>query len=304
MSKHIFFLIKYFLSAFLVFWVAGYSGYFIAKKLVTQSEFRLAIAVDPQRITDNKEVYAFIGDSRMMDGVNALQANEDYNGEELIYNIGFNGLEMPDITDLVETFLLNCNCNMKQLTINAGAMVSREFATTEVQNFVGAFNPDVASRSLSESEVLKLSTQVFPLLHFNNEVFLRSLFYLLKGKGDQGHGNDYKFRVPDGIQQKLAQKVKVFEPDISSIDRLRKLLDSKGIELLVIVAPHHPVYTQNIGGYRNYIEEVKSYFPANVRFIDYSNLYQDKPEYFADLLHLNRKGQSEFTQQIINSALK
>src|SRR2546426_1537305 len=93
-------------SAIALFWVVSEGTYELLKTLVGRSQFRLAVAMNASRFS-GQDVSLLVGDSRIMDGVNAalVSAKE---GRATIYNAAFNGVEYPEAFAIVEGFISSC----------------------------------------------------------------------------------------------------------------------------------------------------------------------------------------------------
>jgi hypothetical protein len=62
--------------------------------------------------------------------------------------------------------------------------------------------------------------RIFPALHFNNEVTLRSLYYVILNRGAQDHGDSYRFRVPKNRVAPIGAAAKVNRIDGADVKRL------------------------------------------------------------------------------------
>ncbi len=300
-SIRIFF--KYALCVILIILIAGQAGFFLLKEVVANSGFRLAMGANADQYFAGENVSLLIGDSRMMDGINARKVSERSSNQ--VFNLGFNGLEIPDIIAVIRTFYKQCDCKVNKLIINAGSLEDYEKGTSEIERFMSAFNSELANEILAENSALRYSSIVFPLLKFNNEVFLRSLFYVIKGEDDQSHGNSYHFKIPETIMKSLTAKTKKSYIDETRLDKLIKLTSENGTELIIILPPHHPVYTENRKGFDSYLSEVRQTVESrNIKFLDHSRVITDGENKFADLIHLNINGQDIYSDYFYKTVIK
>jgi len=301
MTLHIKSIFQYIITVFFVFIVVGQLGFVLLEKIVLNSEYRLAMAVAPGENFTNKDVVFIIGDSRMMDGVNAFYANKVITSKnDIIYNFAFNGLGLPDSLSFIQIFKDKCKCRVKKIVINSGSLKDRTKEYSEFQLFAAGFDKKLLLQMFENNLSMKYSTYLFPLIHFNNEVFLRSLYFYLKNKSDQNHSNDYKFKVNKKVIEDLRKNNKSIIIDNTGLVKLVELTNKNNIKLVVLTSPHHGAYVNNKKGYSAYTNEMmrlsKKY---NYTYYDHSHLYTEYADYFSDLLHLNTSGQSKYTKFLV-----
>lgn len=303
MKKHILSIIKYSTLTLFIFVAIGHLGFLFLDNIVADSGFRIAKAVRPDERFVGKDVIFIIGDSRMMDDINAEYANKHSSDKQaLIYNFAFNGIGLPDALSMFTTFRKNCKCTIKRLIINTGALKDKTKEYSEFQLFVSAYNKSLISSVFENKPNMGYSVRLFPLLHFNNEVFLRTLYYYLIGKDDQGHGNNYQLKVPESIVKELKRESKSKVIDTESFNTLIGLAKDYGAELMVITTPHLSVYVKNKKDYNLFLEHMKVLsLKHNYIYRNDSSLYVNNDDYFSDLLHLNTKGQKHYTTFLLKN---
>lgn len=301
--KYLLFLIGLILFSFLFI---GNIIFNSIKPIVLKSGFRISVAGAGLKTINNNNFYIFVGDSRIMDGFNAYLANKSSRSKFFTYNFAFNGVEFRDSIFIIKNIIKSTNCKIKRVYINAQVFEKEtEEKSSDLQVFLTSFDRSLIDELSKKSIFYKLSLKLFPLISYNNEHFLRSIWYYMKGTSDQDAGNDYKFKVHETMLARLNKEMpKHNKLDVGYIDEIIKLTQSNNIELIVIYPPVHGKYIQNRLNFAGYIDELHSVFSIhNIRFYDHSSLFQSNDDYFSDLMHLNKNGQSEYTNFLTNNFL-
>ncbi len=295
-----------FIAWFLIFVLMGYCGKLLLKPVVEMSSFRLSIAGKVDKSVDNKKSMSlFMGNSRVMGGVNCNFLNR-YNTDKNYYNLAYNGLVFSDICALMDTYLNNFAGRVTTVFLNPMVLPKKKEKTenkaetiSDVQIFLSAFNMKLRDKIGKTDSVLGIKLSLFPLLHFNNELFLRSLYYLAVNKDDQEYGNNYKVQLTDLMLRHLKRTRFNCMLDIKALGLFKKKINKRGIKLVVITPPFHPAYVKNVKGFKKSMENILSITDKlNIEYFDHSKLFIKKDELFSDLQHLNTAGQKEYTKYL------
>ena len=305
MIRHLSYFVKYAGVALGIFIVVGQLGFFALKPLVERSNFRIAVAGNADKKLGAKKLILLTGDSRLMDGFNARKANQEYDGGEFVYNFAFNGLRFADSVFIVETVMKKCSGRISKVYINAQGLEDETLGTSELQVFVSAFNTDLIGRMNDKSWVFKESLKLLPLLHFNNEVFQRSVYYTLINGDDQDHGNAYNFKIHARMIEGIKKSETHFAANKRKVALFVRYLKGQGAELVILLTPFHGTYILNRLNFQKYVKEIQELADSvGVDCYDHSSLFLDKPEYFADMLHMNVSGQKAYTEYLVNHVFK
>lgn len=281
----------------------AWAGFLALRPVIGHSNFRLALAADAQRRFAGRTVTLIVGDSRLMDGVNAAQVNAE-NPKELVFNAAFNGLEFRDVRAVVTAFAGSCKCRLKRVVVDETALEDLTPGVSDVRIFLSGFNRDVQETIKSDDAVRYWGVRAFPLVHFDNELTHRSLYYLLQGGDDQGHGNDYHFRVSNSVIHGLVKSEKTSTIDAAMVSAFVRDLHERGTHLAVVVVPQHGVYVRNRRGYSRYRADVGSLVnAAGAEYYDHAALFEDQPDFFADLIHLNLDGQRMYSRYLARTVI-
>ncbi len=287
--------IKWIVAVVAIFLAVAHLGALLARQVVGHSGFRLALAANGAGTFSGKKLNVAIGNSQLMDGLNADRINQKRRDIKFL-NLAFNGLQSPDVLAIMETFYKGCGCTVERLYINAGALEDEKDGTLDVRIFMSAFNPELMGQFLDDEPGRILSLRALPLLHFNNEVFHRSLYYWMLRHDDQGHGNAYKFRLPKVAPNRLGGTQKKAMIDYPRLQKMIELTRAHRTELIVVVPPFHPVYVENRIGFADYVKEVQFELgKIAVPVLDHSAGVVTSYDGYADLIHMNLDGQKTYS---------
>jgi hypothetical protein len=226
--------------------------------------------------------------------------------------LAYNGLDYTDVLALIKAFQQSCKCKLGKVVINAGVLSQQDAkdaagieAISDVKIFLAAFSESL-SLDIRETDLkLGISLAVFPLLHFNNELFLRSIYYLLSGKSDQSYSNNYKFQLTDGMMQRLKKKKLQLTVNKQVLAQLQMELRADSVELAILIPPFHPAYVKNVSAFSVYIDDIRQAAQDDgVVLYDHSRLFKNDPDYFADPVHINKTGQEEYTKYLSEEVLQ
>ena len=306
--KHLTIWVVSWLSFFII---AGYGGYFLLKPLIEMSKFRLSVAGNAKKVNpDVENVYLFIGNSRIMGGVNS-NYYKNFNKNTRYYNLAYNGLTFADIVALINAFRNSCECNIDTVIINAGVLPKLEKThrknegISDVQIFLSAFNHELQDTIGKLDPAVGTKLSLFPLLHFNNELFLRSLYYLATNKDDQDYSNNYNISLTNRMIKRLQKERISTDIDKKRLSLFTNDLKHRGTKLIVVVPPFHSAYVENVQGFGKYMEDVRRVTEElHIDFQDHAQLFMDKKIFFSDPKHLNTSGQKEYSDYLLETLLK
>lgn len=295
MHAKIFFQWLAFIAA--IFLTVSYLGNLTAQQVVMHSGFRLAMAANGGNYFTKRKLHVAIGNSQLMDGLNANQINQQRRDIRFL-NLAFNGLESPDLVAVLATFYKTCSCTVDRLYVNAGALTDETPGTSEVEVFMSAFNRELLTDILQDQPHMRFALSILPLLHFNNEVFHRSIYYWLQRNDDQGHGNAYRFRIPAITQNQAREVRKSAVIDKPRTERIVNIARANHTELIVVVPPFHPLYLEKRADtFQAYLTQLRAELAKfDVPVLDHSAHIVTRHEDFADLIHLHLDGQKTYSQ--------
>lgn len=297
--KHTWYLIKAILLVTLVFIAVNQAAFPVLRAVIIDSKFRVIIAANASTYLEpGQRLTVFIGNSRIMGGIDPAVVTSGTDGR-VAYNLGYNGLFLEDLQLLLDAFVRSCDCRVDSVYANPAIFLRAEQGNQEIsalQRFLSAVDPGAMQAVQEKDPVYAVMLHLFPLLHFNNEFFLRALYYSLTGKDDQEGANEQKFTLTPEVQDRLAGWTHDPDLDRESIERFRLSLARSGMRLVLIQPPYHRAYIDNVPGFAAANAELANTIAGTgVDYHDHSGLFYDQPDYFADPIHLNRAGRHQYS---------
>lgn len=242
------------------------------------------------------------GDSRAVNAFYAPDLEEQL--DQSVFHFGYNGMS----TELGEVIFLD------YLDYNAKpALVVFEVTNLSVSNgllkdlkLYAGLSPRL--RSVIERDDSRLNTicSMTHLYRYNCELFLRSLYYL--GRSDQGwinSGNiDPDFAV-SFIPTEKDQANELYPTTGTNWDALLRIIEkcnSEGIELRLVASPYLPAFRGNLKAYDQWVTTFTREIPSISKFYDFTKSL-DSSEYYADVVHINRRGSQVLLRQMIDGGV-
>ena len=204
--RHTWYPVKAVLLVTLLFIAVNQAVFPVLKAAIIDSKFRAVIAGNAASyVSQGQRLTLFIGDSRIMGGIDPAVFMSGADGKDA-YNLAFNGLYLEDLQLLLGAFIQSCNCRMEYVYANPAIFLREQQGIQQVSalhRFLSAIDPDAMQAVWKKDVVYAVTMRLFPLLHFNNEFFMRALYYGLTGKDDQERASDYRFTLTRGVEDRL-----------------------------------------------------------------------------------------------------
>ena len=231
-----------------------------------------------------------LGNSRAVNSVNEKQGSI-LSGKNVV-NLSYNGMPTDNIIDLVDD--INEKYTGKLIYIEISSLFKRSNSSNEY-----AFYMDKSKFIFSRFNNTRY--HYIKLLRYNNEFFLRNLYYL--NRSDQDWSNQNVINAPILKSISKAKPFNLIDDKDQFEERIQLIqskCDVKGNKLVYFLAPYFPTYLSKALDY-GYL---KSYFlQRNGTFIDL-NQYLLPISYFADRVHTNSNGAVFLTQKLLNSRIQ
>lgn len=142
-------------------------------------------------------------------------------------------------------------------------------------------------------------TVVSHLYRYNQELFLRALYYI--GRTDQTriHRGRMLPSLIETLPNMPEQRIEMpLDYNLKALARIIALTQQKGIRLELVVAPFAPGYRDKIGNYREWIAEVRKTVGPDVAIHDYSDQLTNL-DYFIDRMHTNLDGATAMLRRVV-----
>lgn len=238
---------------------------------------------------DNFDIF-ILGNSRAVNSVNERQGSI-LSGKKVI-NLAYNGMPNNNIIDFVDD--INEKYTGKLIYIEISSLFEKSNSSNEY-----SFYMDKSKFIFSRFENTRY--RYIKLLSYNNEFFLRNLYYL--NRSDQDWSNQNVINEP--ILKSIA-KVKPFNlinekhQFEERIQLIQSKCDAKGNKLIYFLAPYFPTYLSKA---RDYDDLKKVFLKRKLAFVDL-NQYLLPVSYYADRVHTNSQGAAFLTQNLFNSRIE
>ncbi len=234
---------------------------------------------------DNFEIFV-LGNSRAVNSFNERQGSI-LSGKKVI-NLAYNGMPNNNIIDFVDD--INEKYIGKLIYIEISSLFEKSNSSNEY-----SFYMDKSKFIFSRFKNTRY--RYIKLLSYNNEFFLRNLYYLNRSDQDWSNQNIINAAILKSISKakpfNLIDDKHQFEERIQLI---QSKCDDKGNKLVYFLAPYFPTYLSKALDY-GYL---KNYFlQRNGTFIDL-NQYSLPESYYADRVHTNSNGAVFLTQKLLN----
>ena len=148
------------------------------------------------------------------------------------------------------------------------------------------------------SETVANATKVTRLYQFNSELYLRAVYYLLRGKSDQFG------MLSATITQALIDEVERMEPfkmviqpaELVALHEMIADAKRQGIEVRLVYAPYLPQYAAKMSNLDEFLKDIGE--GAGIEPIDLTRTL-DADSQFMDRVHMNASGTTALTKMLI-----
>jgi hypothetical protein len=238
---------------------------------------------------DNFDIF-ILGNSIAVNSINE-RIGSVLSGKKVV-NLAYNGMPNSNIIDFVDD--INEKYTGKLIYIEISSLFKRSNSSNEY-----AFYMDKSKFIFSRFENTRY--RYINLLRYNNEFFLRSLYYLNRSDQDWSSQNVINVSILKSIAKdkpfNLINEKHQFEERIQLI---QSKCDAKGNKLIYFLGPYFPTYLSKALDY-DYVKKV--FLKRRLTFIDL-NQYSMPNSYYSDRVHTNSNGAVFLTQKLLNSRIE
>lgn len=266
----------------LIFFAGDRAGAWLLDRAVAASDFRFARMY--RGGLDNDVLV--IGDSRAVHSIYAPELSAKLCRS--VFNAGFNGMSGEIAKAVVEDYL-DHNKPPKAVLIEVSDAADDTDLIKEMRLFgrsPGHLHDLV--RRLDPWE--RVWSAISHLYAFDNELTLRSLYYLRHG--DQDWIMYDRPMTPDVIAAIPRDRYAQWHIRPESREALRQLaeeLEARHIAPVLYIAPFHPAFHKLVPQYEAWVHDFQRELGPGLPIIDLSSRFSDN-DYFSDIVHTNLRG--------------
>jgi hypothetical protein len=235
-----------------------------------------------------------LGDSR---GVNCCYAPDiERRTKQRVFNLSYNGESMAVAEALFEDYV-DHHEPPEHLLIEVTALLTHNLLITELMGYV-SHSKRLFTLLQHEHPRLATAGRITHLFRFNNELFLRALYYL--AQTDQDSINRYQIHkgLIALIDAMEPMKLKSQPANEVALNRLLDHADTLGVRVTLLVSPYWPGYRNKLTNFHDWLTGVRRLVKDRAELLDLSQA-PITPEGFADRVHLNETGGRALTSLLI-----
>ena len=262
---------------------------FVLERVVLSSQLRFSRVYRGAMHND----VVIIGNSR---GVNAFYAPDVARRTGTsVFNASYNGMSAVAAEAILNDYL-DRNARPSLIIFEVTNVYSNEDALKDLDLFNFA-SPRLAALEARFTPELARAVRVSHLIEFNNELFLRSLYYLRTT--DQSWINRTRISGAGiaSVDTMAAVHLELVPENVAALVRSVGRVRSEGIQVRFVIAPFLPAYQRKLVNLDEWKRSLEQQIGAPI--MDYSDAIADTRD-FGDLRHLNFAG----SQLLLNRLLK
>lgn len=260
-------------------------GGFALKQLESKSKFRFTSLYQNNAACD----ILIAGNSR---GLSFYQPFVENKSNQKVFSLAYNGMSSSLGHVFLKDYFEKYPAPKKLiLEITCADRLNKELIPAF--STYAPYSSNLKNFLKEEEKKTYYATKLSHLLRYNSEVFQRALRYL---KNDDSLWLTNR-RISEAMQAE-SESLKNVSIDLipelqASLTKSVKLAQSKGTEVILVVAPFLPNYHKALYNLDTYIQEVEK--NTGLKVNNYSEAIQD-PEFFGDYFHINIYGSEKFVE--------
>lgn len=209
-------------------------------------------------------------------------------------NISYNGLSGQMVRALFSDYLEH-NQKPRVLVIEASCitMPTTSGIVSEFKPFWGE-SQRLLQLGQTYTGTVARATKVTRLYQFNSELFLRTVYYLVRGQSDQ-FATLKETITPDlvhEVEQMEPFKMEIQPPELAAIGEMIADARKQGIEVRLIYAPYLPQYAAKMTNLNDFLKEIGE--GTGTELIDLTRALSEDSQ-FMDRVHMNGSGATALT---------
>ena len=263
----------------------------ILTKIVQQSQFRFSSLYRGGRPGS----IVVLGNSRAVNMIYAPDTESEL--KTPVFNLGFNSQSMEQAEALLLDYLehndkpsmviieLTCMGGSDRLLDNFKFYCKN---SSRFQDMLTHYKPKTA-----------LFCKISHLYAFNNQMFLRSLYYLNRSDQNWINQGQISQTIIDSIPNSEIDEPKFKTWNQKALARIIKISEESNIPLRLVVAPYVPEYFKRFPNFSKWLNNIEDTVGTKHRIWNYTTTITDM-SCFADRIHTNKKGSKVLLDILIN----
>lgn len=251
------------------------------------SIFKTNIIYSKSYNIENKDIL-ILGGSRGLTGLNSKYLSDKTH--KTIFNLATDDTQLP-VHLMQLKMLLSRGIRPKCIILDLLSEEGFSHSALRFMPLIGDADVDDFFRKFNGNTWIVLQ-EVFPLykyIYYNVELLYPSFIVARKHKYQYRSDENGDYQYPDVVGNLKKDSISVMRLQQSATyENFRKLCDQNGIRLVTLIEPF-------------YMEKVETVYPEVINF---STLYNDKPQYFFDYMHLNATGRTAYNVVVADTLLK
>ena len=219
-------------------------------------------------------------------------------------NLSYNGMSV-DIAEVILVDFIKFNNIPKVVILEISCIGYGNDLLSELRGYTN-ISSAIDNLDSQYNPFLNKLSKVFNLIRYNNEMFLRSLYYMKKS--DQKWINNGYIDEKKALNWKPSKNDKYYshninEKSVKSLNNIQRICIENKIELFLVITPYLPSYNKYFSNLkRKWLSNLKANILYDSKIYDFSEALEEN-SFFADPLHINIDGSKAFSNVLKNSGI-
>ncbi len=236
----------------------------------------------------------FLGDSRVDRNI-SYKDIQDSTGK-LCLNLGLGGNNILISEVLLQDYVQRYG-NPELVVIDLGHSMVDPESMGEMRIF-SYCSKGMEVLATSNDPTYAAFEHVFKSLRFNDPAFWRLLVEVFREPSSRLLNNKIPTVLIDKWKNSGHEEVPIYTENMEALKRICDYADSKNIRIRLIISPYWKDYKNSIVNFESWKAALKK--SAGRHYIyDYSEVFNEYPAYFNDIVHLNATGANNFVKILL-----
>jgi hypothetical protein len=215
-------------------------------------------------------------------------------------NLGLGGVSLVIAEALVQDYI-DHNGRPKLLIVEPSALTVDPAVIGDMRLFA-AYSERMSGLVRHYMPKFHYAAKVFHTFQYNNEMFLRAAYNVVKPPTDRLHEGTIHPALMEVLKNRGAYSLVNYPDNEPALTRLVKLAEQQGVQVAVVLSPYLPVQLGKIKNYDAWRAQVAKLVGSHARVLDYGGRVQDTAM-FMDGVHLNGKGSERLLDMMVEDGV-